>query len=127
MSESPPNEDRTADFWSWFAVALFVLITIDLLTTMGAAIEYGIEDEVNPVMRFLLAEGPWVTAGIHLLIVIVVTVAFSGVLSVVNRAPEPHRSRLEFAVEVWLGLLIAVGLFIFANNISAIILGDSLL
>lgn len=120
-------ETRIQEYWEWFAVALFLLITVDLLTTFGATVTHGIEAESNPVMRWLLLQGPLVIAAANLLVLVVVVYCFSSVVTAVERSPEPYDRYLRRAVEVWLGLLLSMGLFVFANNLSVVVLGESLL
>lgn len=127
-----PNQDRTVDarveeYWSWFAVALFLLITVDLLTTFGATVMYGVDAEANPLMRWLLPQGAFVVAVVHVAIVVTAVLSFSGVMTAVRRTSERYQSTLMRVVEVWLALIVSLGLFVFANNISVVVLGDSLL
>lgn len=127
MDHSETGDTRVEEYWDWFAVALFLLITVDMFTTLGAAAEYGLAAEVNPIVVWLLRTSPYAFAAANLLAVVLAVYAFSGVLAAVERAPEPYSTYLTYAVELWLGLLIAVGLFVFANNILLIIHGESLL
>ncbi len=39
------------EYWDWVAVALFLLVTVDMLTTMFAAAALGPVAEANPLMR----------------------------------------------------------------------------
>jgi hypothetical protein len=120
------TDERIEEYWSWFAVALYLLVTVDLLTTFGAAVRYGVAAEANPLMRYLLPKGALVVGVVHLAVVVVAVLAFSGVTTAVERTADRHRGLLMRVVEVWLGLLVAVGLFVFANNLSVVVLGDSL-
>lgn len=125
--ESDVAGDSETEYWDWFAVGLYLLITVDLLTTIGASAQVGIGAETNPFMRWLLVQGPIAIAIVHVAIVVVAVYAFSGVLGAVRRAPDRYRPALERGVEVWLGLIVAAGLFIFANNLAVVVLGDSIL
>lgn len=51
---------------------------------------------------------------------------FYGFLEMVHRTPNPADRYFTLPVEAWLGLLVATGLAVLANNLSAIILGRSL-
>ena len=115
------------EYWSWFAVGLYLLITVDLLTTMGAILLYGTAAEANPFMAWLIERGALAVTVVHLAVVLVAVAAFSGVLGTVQRASAPYDTYLTYAVELWLGLLVAAGLFVFANNLAVIVLGHSLL
>lgn len=122
MTDGERSTDaRIEEYWSWSAVALFLLLTVDLLTTFGATVEYGVSAEVNPAMRYLLPKGALVVA-----IVVVAVLAFDGVMTAVEHTADRHQEALMTAVEVWLGLIVALGLFVFANNLSMVVLGDSL-
>lgn len=118
---------RVREYWDWFSVALFLLVTVDLLTTMAATASYGPAAEANPVMRWLLLRGPVAVTVVNLGVVVLAAYAFSGVVETVRRAPEPVDTYLEYAVEVWLGALVAIGLLVVANNLSVIVQGQSLL
>ncbi|MFW6458745.1 MAG: DUF5658 family protein [Halodesulfurarchaeum sp.] len=127
MSQSKKTlPDRIEEYWDWFAVALFLLVTVDLFTSVGAAVEVGLAHEANPFMRWVLGQGPFVLMGVNLLVVFVAIVAFSGVLSAVRGLSDPYDRVFELLVEIWLGSLIGVGLFLFANNFAVIVLGESL-
>lgn len=128
MRERPTTSDtRIQEYWEWFAVSLFLLITVDLLTTFGATVAHGIEAESNPLMRWLLLQGPVVITVANLVVLVVAVYCFSSVITAVERSPEPYDRYLRRVVEVWLGLLLAMGLFVFANNLSVVVLGESLL
>lgn len=119
--------DRIDEWWDWFAVALFVLITVDILTTVGATVRYGYGAESNPLVRWLLVEGPVVLVGVNLAVVVVTVLCFRGVILMARRVPDPYHHAFTLGVELWLGVVISVGLFLFANNLSVIVLGGSLL
>ncbi len=127
MSFPPLARRRVEEYWSWFAVGLFLLLPVDLLTTYGAAAEYGLAHEANPVMRWLLPKGVVVTTVVHLCLVVVAVAGFRGVLVAIERTPARLRPPLLYGLELWLGLLIVAGLIVLANNLSVIVFGDSLL
>lgn len=128
MSQSDvPFENRVDEYWDWFSVSIFLLVSVDLLTTLGATAKYGLEAEANPFMVWLIAQGPLILIAINLLAVVGAVYAFSGVIEAVELAPAPYDRYLEVGVELWLGLLLAVGFFIFANNLAVIVWGQSLI
>lgn len=128
MSDPDTSRERdVAEYWSWFSVGLFLLVTVDLLTTIGAVLLYGPGAEANPLVARLVGRGAVALTAANLAVVLFATVAFSGVIRTVRRAPAPYDDYLAYVVELWLGLLVAVGLFLFANNLAVIVLGDSLL
>lgn len=118
---------RIEEYWEWFAVALFVLVTLDLVTTAGAVVKYGLDAEANPLFVWLIEQGPVALFGTHLAVVVLAAVAFAGVVRALRRTAPPYDRYFAYCLEVWLGLLIAAGLFIVANNLSVIVLGNSLL
>lgn len=120
------TNERIDEWWDWFAVALFLLITVDILTTIGATVRYGYGAESNPLVRWLLVEGPVVLVGVNLAVVVVTVLCFRGVILMARRVPDPYQHAFTLGVELWLGVVISVGLFLFANNLSVIVLGGSL-
>lgn len=121
------REERIEEYWDWFAVALFLLIPVDLLTTLGAVTQYGVGAESNPLMRWLLTEGVGMLLLVNLAAIVTVAYGFSALVRRTALSPAPYDRYLERAIEAWLGLLVAVGLFLFANNLSVIVWGGSIL
>ena len=118
---------RYEEYWDWTAVALFLLLTLDLLTSMYAAGVSGLEHEANPFMAWLLAQSLGVIIAVHILAVVLLVAFFHALFEVIDDIPAKYRGPTAFSIEIFLGLLIAAGLFVFANNVSFIILGESLL
>lgn len=114
------------EYWGWAAVALFLLLSVDLLMTLYAAADVGIAHESNPVMQWLLTQSLVVLVGLHLAAVVLVATLFYGLAELVREAPIRHRRPLRLGIEVFLGLLVAAGLFLFANNLTVIVHGSSL-
>lgn len=127
MSESPSFDSPFEQYWDWIAVALFLLTTVDMLTTIYAANLYGATAEANPLMRFFLTQGIGVLALVNLVAVVVVAALFYAVQRQAHRMRPPHDRYFALLVEIWVGLLVAIGLAIFANNLAAIVLGASLI
>lgn len=123
----PLDPDRIVEYWSWVAWALFLLVTVDMLTTLFAASVLGTGAEANPLMRWALERGLLVFLGVNLAAVGFVVTFFYGLVRMLERTPERYQGGFALVVEVWLGLLIFAGLVVFANNLSAIFLGQSLL
>jgi hypothetical protein len=120
-------ESRIEEYWDWIAVALFLLLAVDLLTTLAAARLVGVGAESNPLMRWLLGRSILVVIGTHLTVVVLVTGFFRLLVDRLRRTPAPANHYFALGIEVWLGFLVAVGLGVFANNLSVIVLGGSLL
>jgi hypothetical protein len=127
--------DRSADaddplipgYWDWVAVAMFLLVTVDLLTTLLAAAAYGVGAESNPLVEWLLGRPLWLVVTVNLVVVVLATAFFHALHEMVEATPAPYDRYFARGVEGWLGLLVAAGLFVFANNVSAIVHGASLL
>jgi len=127
MSEQEFLDHRLKEYWDWVAVALFLLVTLDLLTSLYAASVVGLEHESNPLMAWLLAQSLPIIVGLHLVAVVLAAVFFHGIIELIRQTSPVYRAVMMRGLEIYLGLLIAVGLFLFANNLSVIVLGRSLL
>lgn len=119
-------DSRIAEYWSWVAVALFLLLTVDLLTTLGAYRLYGPAAEANPVMRWALRRSLGVLVVVHLGALVVAVTIFYGLIRLVRETEPPAQRMVTLLVEGYLGVLVAVGLFLMANNLAVIVLGESL-
>jgi hypothetical protein len=119
-------QQRVAEYWEWVAVALFLLLSVDLLTSLFAAAEHGVGAEANPVMAYLLGQPLAVLLAVHLLVVLFAVGFFYGLMRTYVATPPELRRPYGYLIELWLGLLLAVGLSVFANNLSIIVLGESL-
>lgn len=120
------EEARFDEWWSWFAIVLFVLLALDMLTTMGIIVEFGVDVEKNPIMRFLYGEGALVVLAANLVALIIAVVGFQSVVGLARRLSPPWDRYFKLTVEVWLALMLVLGLFVFANNMAVIVLGESL-
>ena len=118
---------RIEEYWHWITVALFLLVTVDLLTTIYAASVVGIGAESNPVTRWLVGQGPVALVGVNLAAVVLVVVLFYGLMELVRVTPERIQAPFLRLIELWLGVLLAAGLAVFANNLAVIVVGRSLL
>lgn len=120
-------EDRIDEYWSWLAGVLFLLITADLITTIYAAAVHGVDAESNPVVGFLLGRGFVELVVANLVVTVTAVVLFDRVLSVLRRTVPPFDRLLSVVLELWLGVLLAAGLAVFANNLAVIFFGRGLL
>lgn len=118
---------ESEEYWSWVSIALYLLIPLDLLTTIYAAKLYGIIHESNIIMRFLLDKNPIFLTTIHILLLIMVAFFFYFIELLYEKTNGKEELFFEKIIEVYLGLLIAFGLFIFSNNLTIIILGRDLI
>lgn len=120
-------ERRVEEYWDWLAAALFLLVAVDLLTTLAAAATVGVAAEANPVVAWALHRGVLALVAVNLLAVVAACLLFAGVTDLLRRTPPRHREQFALAVEVWLGGLVAAGLLVFANNLATIVYQESLL
>lgn len=127
MADHTSAQQRAAEYWEWIAVALFLLLSVDLLTSLYAAAVVGVEAEANPLMASLLGEPLAVLLAVHLGVLVLAVGFFYGVMQTYVATPERFRRPYGYLIELWLGLLLAAGLWVFANNLSVIVLGDGLL
>ena len=116
-----------AEYWSWVGGALYLLLTLDLLTTIYAAHLYGPQAEFNPLMRWALGQELHVLVGLYLGVLLLLVGLFAGYFQLLRRSSGTEGWVLAKSFELWIGLLIAAGLFVFANNLSVIVLGGSLI
>lgn len=126
MSNQPFNTPLE-EYWDWFAVSLFVLITVDMITTMYAAWYAGPAAEANPLMRWALGQGIGVLTAVNLTATIVAVGGFYLLIQFVDQTDPPYDWYLGFGIQIWLGTILSLGLFVFANNLSVIIHGQSLI
>jgi hypothetical protein len=126
-ARSDPSRLFLHEYWDWVAVALFLLVGVDLLTTLAAARVVGPGSEANPLMRCLLGWSVLVVVALHLLVVVLATGFFRLLVDLLRRTDPPRDRVLARLVEAWIGVLVAVGLGVFANNLAVVVLGESLL
>ena len=127
MATAIDVDARVPEYWDWIAVALFLLVTVDMVTTVYAARSVGLAGEANPLVRWSLASGPVVFGAVNLATVVVVAGLFDRVVGTLRRTPAPYDRYLAAGIEAWLGGLLAAGLLVFANNLSVVFHGRSLL
>lgn len=120
-------ENRPETYWGWYRLALYLLFSFDILTTLAATSIYGTRAEVNPIMVWLIERGPVALVVINLLALVAVVYAFSWVIDAIRSAPDPYDIVLELVVEAWLVFLVAAGLFVAANNTAVVLLGRSII
>lgn len=118
------TESRTEEYWDWVAVGLFLLVTVDLLTSLYAVEAVGVVHESNPVMRFLLSRSVVVAVVAHIGVVVLVSYFFYALFEVMS--PSDGRGTRAI-LELYIAVFVAAGLFVFANNLAVVVLGGSLL
>jgi hypothetical protein len=120
-------ETRLQEYWDWVAVALFLLITVDFLTSVFAAEAVGLEHEQNPIMEWVLSQSFLVIVGVHMAVLVLAASGFWLLFRLLERSAGTGKRALAFLIEIYLGLLVAAGLLVFANNLSVIVLGTNIL
>lgn len=121
MEVPVPRRDRQEEYWSWVAVALFLLLTLDLLTTIIAAGIVGSQAEVNPIVQWAWGQGLPALIVVNLVALVLLVILFYGLIRLTGEAPEPYNEMISISFEIWMGLLIAGGLLLFANNLLVIV------
>ena len=114
------------EYWSWTGGALYLLLPVDLLTTLYAAALYGPAAEANPYVRHALDHGVPRLVAMNLAVLAVAVALVAAYMRVLSRTRGVEAWVMARSFELWAGGLIAVGLFVFANNLSVIVLGGSL-
>lgn len=102
-------------------------MTADLLTTLYAASLYGPTAEANPSFQWMLGQGVLVVVAVNLVALVLLGWLFDGYYRLLMRTQGTEAWVLARSFELWLGLVIAGGLFVFANNLSVIVHGRSLI
>lgn len=127
MAGEPVPAERIQEYWSWIAVALFLLVTVDMLTTIVAASVLGTDAEANPLVRWALEQGIGTLVVLNLVAVVLAVGLFYALLELLQRMPDRYQPGFALLIEVFIGLLLFAGLGVLANNLSAVLLGSSLL
>jgi hypothetical protein len=121
------QEDRRSEYWSWAGAAMYVLLSAVPLTTMAAASNTGTYADLAPVVQWALDRGLVTFVGAQLVAAALLLALFYGLIESVERVEEPYDRAVALAFEVWVGLLIAAGLLLFANNLVYFFAGAGLL
>lgn len=116
-----PETER--QYWLWFALLLFLLLPLDILTTMTAEFLYGIGYESNPIMQRLLLLDfiPFIL--VHIFAGLLAICFFNGVLLMGREYNTTDTWKYYRVLEVWLGFGITAGLLVFVNNLYVIYTG----
>lgn len=114
---------RVRRYWAWVTAALVLLLAVDLFTSLAAAATVGLEHERNPLMAWLLAQPLSVVVAVHLAVGVAVTGLFAQVFAALRSLPRSYRRPVALGLEAFLAVLVAVGLFAVANNVTVIATG----
>lgn len=107
-------------------MALYLLLTVDLLTSLYAASAIGVEAEANPLMAWLLQQSLPLIVAVHLCATVLAALGFLGLHMALQRTSPGARRYFSLVVQFWLGTLVAIGLVVFANNLSVVVYGEGL-
>jgi hypothetical protein len=114
-------DDHVERWWHLFAVALFLLVPLDLLTTLLVVTKYGIAVEANPLMRWLLDQGLVVVTVVNLGVVVLVVVLFHAAIHRIRQTPPAYHRAVTLVVNVWVGVLLVAGTVLVANNLVVLV------
>ena len=114
-------DERVNRWWIGFAVALFLLLPVDLFTTLLAVGIYGTGVEANPIMRWLLHQGLVAVTVANLAVVGLVVLLFHVAVDRVQRVPPAYRSMVDPVITAWIGFLILAGLVLVTNNVLVLV------
>lgn len=114
------------EYWSWTGAALYLLLSLDLLTTLYAAAVHGVMAEANPYVRWALAQGPGRLVALNLAALFVSVTLVAAYLRILRRSSGVEAWVMARSFECWVGGMVAAGLFVFANNLSVVVHGRSL-
>lgn len=126
-SDQRPLVRRVESYWRWFAVVLFVVVTFDMLSTLYAVEAVGSAGEANPIVRTAIDHGLLTYTALNLAAVVLAIGCFSALVWAIRSSAPPYDRYVEMGLKAWLGLLLAAGLFVFANNLAVILGGSSLI
>lgn len=115
------------EYWSWIAGALYLLLSVDLLSTLYAAAVHGVGAEANPYVQWALSRGVSVLVAVNLSALFVLVALFYVYIRLLSRTRGVEAWILARSFELWIGCLVAAGLFVFANNLAVVVHGQSLL
>lgn len=121
MQEIRNQVARRRAWWGAFAVALFLLVPVDLLTTLASVAVYGPGVEANPLMRALLEHGLVAVTVANLVVVAAAVYAFDLAVDGILGAPPERRRRLAAGLELWLAALLVGAVALVANNLAALL------
>lgn len=110
-------------YWSRVGAALLLLVVGDAVTTVIAAATLGPAAEANPVVRWALRKGLHTIAALNLVALVATVGLFYWLAHLFREARPRHRRRFRVLVDGFLVLLVAVGLFVVANNVIVILHG----
>ncbi|GAB7094719.1 hypothetical protein JCM30237_18720 [Halolamina litorea] len=113
-------------YWGWVASALFLLLPVDLFTTLLCAAVVGPDAESNPWMAWLLAQPPSLLVAVHVAVGVAAVAGFAA-YEAVSRRSERFGAVMLRAARLYLVLLTTAGFLIFLNNLGVLLFRRSFL
>lgn len=120
----PGTLDRET-YWEWVAAALFLLLPVDLVTTLSAAAVVGPGGEANPWMAWLLGQPFLTIVAVHIAAALAAIAGFLAYEALSRWSP--HGAVMIRAARAYLFVLVCAGFAVFLNNLSVIVFRRSLL
>lgn len=123
MSKTPVStlEGRVERWWALFGAALFLLVPVDLLTTLFAVARHGLAVESNPFVRWLLGRGLLEVTLANLAAAVLAVLLFhAAVVTLRGSLPSP-RHPVVYGVDAWVGLVFLAGVVVTANNVLVLV------
>lgn len=121
MTRTVAPDEHVDTWWVWFTVALFLLLPLDLLTTLFAVAEYGVAAEANPAMELLLRQGFLAVVGVHLVVIALVVYLFHIVVARFRLSDRESRRLLSPIITAWIIMLNVAGVIVVTNNILLLV------
>ncbi len=124
--DQPVGAVDRESYWGWVGTALFLLLPVDLFTTLLCVAIVGPDAESNPWMAWLLGQPPSVLVGVHLAVGVTAVAGFAAYEAISRRSARFGSVMLQ-AGRAYLVLLTAVGFLVLLNNVSVLLFRRSLL
>lgn len=121
MSEHVELDRYVDTWWLWFASALFLLLPLDLLTTIVAVSQHGTAVEANPITRLLLERGLVSLTVVNLFVAGLAVYLFYHAIERFRQSSAASRRLSIPVVTAWLAVLNVAGVVLVVNNLSAIV------
>lgn len=110
---------RARGYWGRYLLVLLLLLPVDYATTKIAVSTYGLEVELNPVMRWVLRQPLVIEVAVHIGVLSVAVLGFGLLLEAIEREPVP--GHLATAVDAWLWGWLIVGASVCLSNVGFLV------
>lgn len=106
-----------------FLAALVLLVWADLVVSRTAAEVHGLGAEVNPLMRWVLAQEVWLVLAIHLAVFVFALIGFREIARIGASLTDEWAERFHRLCGFWINAMVVVGAVVVLNNCAVTILG----